>query len=102
MARTSLFVALLAAFSGAATAKWLGEIKKVEGITYQCKCYSDNSCWPTTADWNGLNKTVDGALQVAIPPGAACHRKFENSTIGTFNEAACAEVMDNWVNEQWL
>jgi hypothetical protein len=102
MARTSIFVALLAAVGSAVAAKWKGEIKKVEGTTYQCKCYSDNSCWPTTADWNALNRTVGGALQVAIPPGAPCHRQFENSTLSTYNEAACAEVLSNWVNEQWL
>ena len=102
MARTSIFVALLAAASSAVATKWKGEIKRIEGATYQCKCYSDNSCWPTTADWNALNRTVGGALQVAIPPGAPCHRQFENSTINTYNEAVCTEVLGNWVNEQWL
>ena len=102
MAPTSLFIALLAAVSYAVAAKWKGEVKQVNGTTYQCKCYSDNSCWPTHADWNALNNTVGGALQVAIPPGAPCHKKFENSTISVYSEAACAEVQSNWGNEQWL
>lgn len=102
MARTSLLVAFLAAINCAVATEWKGEVKEVDGVTYQCKCYSDNSCWPTTADWNALNTTVSGALQVALPPGAPCHRNFENSTISTYNEAACAEVQANWVNEQWL
>jgi len=102
MGRASLLTILFAAVNCVAGAKWKGEIKKVNGITYQCKCYSDNACWPTTADWIALNKTVNGALQVAIPPGAACHNKFENSSVSAYSKAACGEVQANWSNEQWL
>lgn len=103
MARTCLLVALLAAVNDAfAQTSWKGEVKNVDGVEYQCKCYSDNACWPTNADWKTLNETVGGVLQVALPPGAPCHKQFENSTISTYNEAECAEVEANWTNEQWL
>jgi hypothetical protein len=83
-------------------AKWIGEVKKQDGVTYQCKCYSDNACWPTTKEWSSLNTTVGGALQLALPPGAVCHNKIGNLSVSTYNAAACENVKANWVNEQFL
>ena len=65
------------------------------------KCYSDNACWPTNADWAKLNQTVSGALQLAIPPGAVCYKNFENGT-SVYDAAKCADTQANWGNEQWL
>jgi hypothetical protein len=101
MGRFSLLASVLVAASGVLGADWIGEVKKVDGVTYQCKCYSDNACWPTTSDWETLNKTVSGALQVAVPPGAVCHKSFGNST-SVYDAAKCADAQANWANEQWL
>ncbi|KAH7080564.1 hypothetical protein BKA63DRAFT_563244 [Paraphoma chrysanthemicola] len=107
MGRFSLIAPVLLAANGALVAsqdlaaKWIGETKKVDGVNYQCKCYSDNSCWPTNKDWENLNKTVGGALQVAIPPGAVCHKEFGNSS-SVYDAAKCADTQANWLNEQWL
>ncbi|KAL1792211.1 hypothetical protein ACET3X_009962 [Alternaria dauci] len=101
MGRLSLFASLLLATNGVLGAKWIGEVKKVDGVDYQCKCYSDNACWPTNADWAKLNQTVSGALQVAIPPGAVCYKNFENGT-SVYDAAKCADTQANWGNEQWL
>jgi hypothetical protein len=65
------------------------------------KCYSDNSCWPTNKDWEKLNQTVSGALQLAVPPGAVCYKNFENGT-SVYDAAKCADTQANWGNEQWL
>ncbi|CAO2650647.1 Nn.00g019390.m01.CDS01 [Neocucurbitaria sp. VM-36] len=102
MGRFSLFASLLLAADGVLSAKWIGEVKKVDGTEYQCKCYSDNACWPTTSDWDKLNKTVNGQLQLAIPPGAPCHSKLANSTVNVYDPAKCADTQANWKNEQWL
>jgi hypothetical protein len=85
-------------------ARWIGETKKINGVTYQCKCYSDNACWPQNTEWDIFNKTLGGALHLAIPPGAVCHKEFGNgnSSLNVFNAKACAEVQANWGNEQWL
>lgn len=102
MGRFSLLVPLLLAANGVLGAKkWIGEVKKVDGAEYQCKCYSDNSCWPTNKDWEKLNKTVSGTLQVALPPGAVCYKQFENKT-SVYDAAKCADTQANWGNEQWL
>ncbi|KAH7096013.1 hypothetical protein FB567DRAFT_432188 [Paraphoma chrysanthemicola] len=108
MGRFSLIAPVLLAANGAlvasqdlAAAKWIGETKKVDGVNYQCKCYSDNSCWPTNKDWENLNKTVGGTLQVAVPPGAVCHKEFGNSS-SVYDAAKCADTQANWLNEQWL
>jgi hypothetical protein len=120
MGRFSLLAPVLLAANGALGAKWIGEVKKVDGVNYQCKvsnysdndlelstkltslqCYTDNSCWPTNKDWEKLNQTVDGTLQVAVPPGAVCHKTFGNSS-SVYDAAKCADTQANWGNEQWL
>jgi hypothetical protein len=105
MGRSSLFISLLAVSNHVLGANWIGEIKEENGVTYQCKCYQDNSCWPKAADWSALNNTVGGALKVAIPPGAVCHKSFQtfdNVSIATYNAAKCADTQANWLNETWL
>ena len=106
MGHSLLLGSLLSFASCILAANWIGEVKEENGVTYQCKCYKDNACWPTTADWSALNATVQGALQVAIPPGAVCHNTFTNEvgnvSTSTYNAAACANVQANWINEQWL
>lgn len=102
MIRTIFFATLVAAVEYAVAVPWKGEVRKVGDAVYHCKCYPDNPCWRTSAEWDALNKTVEGTLQIAVPPGAACHRSFQNSTVGIYSEAACAEVQANWPNEQWL
>jgi hypothetical protein len=101
MDRLSLLALLLLASNGVLGAKWIGEVKKLDGVDYQCKCYSDNACWPTNKDWEKLNKTVSGTLQLAIPPGAVCHKNFDNST-SVYDAVKCADTQANWGNEQWL
>jgi hypothetical protein len=100
MGRFSLLAPLLLAANGVLGAKWIGEVKKVDGVDYQCKCYSDNACWPTNKDWAKLNSTVDYTLQVAIPPGAVCHKTYGNLS-SVFDAAKCADVQANFLKEQW-
>lgn len=100
MGRLSLFVALLAAANGALGGDWKGELKNMGGVKYQCKCYSDNKCFPKATDWAALNKTVGGTLQRALPPGAPCHKAI--GSINTYDAKACADVQANWLNEQYL
>ncbi|KAF2120473.1 FAD/FMN-containing isoamyl alcohol oxidase-like protein MreA [Lophiotrema nucula] len=97
------FIPLLALASSALA--WIGEVKEENGVKYQCKCYSDNACWPTVTDWTSLNTTVAGALKRATPPGAVCHRSLSTagvSNASTYNAAACADAQANWLNEKWL
>jgi len=101
MARLSFFVSLLAVANGVLGAEWKGEQKTVGGVKYQCKCYSDNECFPSPTDWAALNKTVGGALKRALPPGAPCFNSIGNAS-NTYNAAECADVQKNWVNEQYL
>lgn len=96
-------ISLIAPFlvaSCVVTAEWIGEIKQEGNTTYHCKCYSDHSCYPTTAEWNVFNETVDGRLQRAFPPGAVCHNNLGN--VSTFNAAACAEYKAHFNDEQYL
>ena len=101
-----VFAALLLAST--TTARWLGETRTEDGVNYQCKCYDDHACWPSAKEWAGFNKTLGGALQLAIPAAASCHTKFENYTFPTYDAEKCAYVTTRIGNgilsgdQQWL
>ncbi|KAL2256286.1 hypothetical protein VTK26DRAFT_1897 [Humicola hyalothermophila] len=73
------------------------------GLRYGCKCYPGEKCWPSAAEWNTLNDTVNGQLQIQIPPGAPCYNQFQGpfGTVDTFDADACAEVTQNWADQWW-
>jgi hypothetical protein len=102
MVRILIFFTLLLAPLGASGANWKGEKRTIGDVKYQCKCYSDNACFPTLMDWATLNKTVKGTLKVALPPGAPCYRMIGNLTTNVYDAAVCADVQANWANEQYL
>ncbi|KAF2276086.1 FAD-binding domain-containing protein [Westerdykella ornata] len=110
MGRASSLVALLSVANVilgqdvAAAARWIGETRKENGVTYQCKCYSDNACWPIANAWSKLNTTVGGALRLALPPGAPCYRSVSGvpAAGSTYDAAECANVQANFNSEQWL
>ncbi|KAK4183730.1 hypothetical protein QBC35DRAFT_507454 [Podospora australis] len=74
-----------------------------EGKLYGCKCSPGQLCWPSQSKWNSLNTTVEGKLQVHIPPAASCYNQFVGplGTVNTYDAAACADVHANWENESW-
>jgi len=69
------------------------------GALARCKCYPGEACWPSTADWGNLNRTVGGRLVKAAPPGAVCYDSFEG--VPTRDPAKCAEVASQWSNASW-
>ncbi|KAI1453540.1 FAD-binding domain-containing protein [Annulohypoxylon moriforme] len=56
-----------------------------------CKCSPSEQCWPSAAEWESFNGTVDGKLIKASPPGSVCYSSEPN-----YNEAACESVISNW------
>ncbi|KAH7191742.1 uncharacterized protein B0J16DRAFT_393718 [Fusarium flagelliforme] len=57
----------------------------------QCRCTTDDPCWPSTTTWKSLNSTLGGHLIKYIPPGAVCY-KFHPS----YNRKACDTVIEEW------
>ncbi|KAF2866763.1 isoamyl alcohol oxidase [Massariosphaeria phaeospora] len=102
MVQPSFVFSVLSIVGCAVAASWIGETKEVDGVAYQCKCYQDNACWPKGTDWTALNKTVGGALEIALPPAAACHNRVGNLSTNVYNQQECAEVQSKWTDEQWL
>jgi len=60
----------------------------------RCVCQPEDSCWPSTDDWNTFNNTVGGKLQVIHPLGTPCHDP-------TFNSATCQYINENYSNSTW-
>lgn len=73
------------------------------GQTYGCKCYVDDSCWPTAQQWSALNVSTGGNLVVDVPPGAVCHDTFQGplGTIDTYDAVECTNVSSSFSGEQW-
>ncbi|KAL8946614.1 MAG: hypothetical protein Q9222_007017, partial [Ikaeria aurantiellina] len=66
-----------------------------------CRNVPGDAGWPTTSQWNHLNRTVGGQLIKAIPIGASCYKNtYDVATyvndIHVYDEAACADVNKNW------
>ena len=62
----------------------------------QCRCFPGDSCWPSHADWAGLNASISGRLVATVPLGSPCHDP-------TYNAAECKILQTNWFepSEQW-
>ncbi|QKX64758.1 uncharacterized protein TRUGW13939_11934 [Talaromyces rugulosus] len=71
---TALFVLALAAFGS---------------CHCNCRCLPGDSCWPSTSQWDSLNRTVNGRLVATVPIGSPCHDPH-------YDEAACADLQSNW------
>ncbi|RKK06356.1 hypothetical protein BFJ69_g15558 [Fusarium oxysporum] len=57
----------------------------------QCRCTTDDSCWPSTKTWTALNSTIDGHLIRYTPPGAVCYKSHPN-----YDAEACDSVIKQW------
>ncbi|KAM0217708.1 hypothetical protein ACHAQI_001758 [Fusarium lateritium] len=57
----------------------------------QCRCTTDDSCWPSTKTWTALNSTVDGHLIRYTPPGAVCYKSHPS-----YDPKACDSVIKQW------
>ncbi|KAG0155937.1 hypothetical protein PDIDSM_3110 [Penicillium digitatum] len=55
-----------------------------------CRCFPNDPCWPTEADWSQLNDTIDGRLVKTVPLGAPCHAP-------SYNSETCAVLKDGWL-----
>lgn len=51
-----------------------------------CRCLPTEPCWPSDAEWQSLNETVDGHLTRVSPLGAVCHDP-------SYDEEACNELL---------
>ncbi|KAI0635699.1 FAD-binding domain-containing protein [Trametes polyzona] len=58
-----------------------------------CRCTSDDPCWPTQADFDGLARQVSQPLVRPTPPALPCYIDA--------NSPECAVVRANWTNGNW-
>lgn len=84
----------------AAAAGSLASSHLARANTTTCKCYADQSCWPTDSRWQALNQAVQGRLSKFVPPAAACYPTYGNAT--TANADACTAIKANWTNANWM
>ncbi|KAK2606442.1 FAD-linked oxidoreductase sor8 [Conoideocrella luteorostrata] len=54
-----------------------------------CKCFPGDACWPTLADWKGLNQSVNGRLVATVPLGSVCHG-------ANYDATKCGAIQAAW------
>lgn len=59
-------------------------------------CWPGQACFPSDAELNAFNRSVNGALHAQRPVNAVCYRK---DTL--FNQAQCDEVSANYNSTNW-
>lgn len=69
----------------------------VTGSAQYCKPVPGGAKWPSVADWNALNRTIEGRLIAPTPPGAVCQ-----PTSASYNEDACTRLVAfNWGSSEF-
>ncbi|KAF7894776.1 uncharacterized protein EAF01_010226 [Botrytis porri] len=83
----------LVAFASIASAQSSNQTTWTNGsIASTCLCFPGDSCWPSTAQWNALNTTLEGKLIATVPLASLCHIDgFE-----TYDVDKCNAVRNNW------
>ncbi|XHF98365.1 hypothetical protein AWENTII_001918 [Aspergillus wentii] len=59
-----------------------------------CRCRPQNSCWPSTQEWNAFNSSIQGNLVPVRPAAAVCH-------VPNLDSSMCDEVKKQWTNSTW-
>ena len=62
-------------------------------VCVRCKITPDSPEWPSDADWQALNASVQGRLIKPTPPGAVCHSDWPQ-----FDNASCNAMITNWTD----
>lgn len=58
-----------------------------------CRCMPGDLCWPTSAEWDRLNQTLDGSLIRNVPIASPCHGL-------EFDAVACQALRDVWTKPE--
>src|SRR5947207_7477043 len=56
-------------------------------------CIPHQSCWPTTAEWQAFNQSINGHLHATVPLAAPC---FLGSPY--YNVATCINIAAQYLN----
>jgi hypothetical protein len=59
----------------------------------QCKTFPGDKAWPLKAEWDSLNKTVNGRLVATVPLGTPCHG-------ASYDKATCESLQSQWQTEK--
>ncbi|KAJ4399885.1 hypothetical protein N0V85_005895 [Neurospora sp. IMI 360204] len=59
----------------------------VKASSHRCKAFPGDLDWPSDAEWDRLNRTLNGALLKPLPPGSVCYPSSPN-----YNPSACSTL----------
>lgn len=73
----------------------LSNTNSIAAAAGQCKVLPGDVNWPTQAEWDALDKEVEGQLLGPVTPlSAPCHDNPEG--LGEYDEAKCISITENW------
>lgn len=59
--------------------------------TSSCKAAPNTPSWPSTAQWNALNTSINGQLLAPLPPAAVCDR-----SLPVYDNTSCTQVTSQY------
>ncbi|KAK2733434.1 hypothetical protein FQN57_002130 [Myotisia sp. PD_48] len=57
-----------------------------------CRVLPGDSAWPKVADWERLNRTVNGRLTASVPAASVCH----DAPFNNYNAEECSAIQETW------
>lgn len=65
---------------------------------YPNNCVPGQACWPTTAQWQAFNQSVNGRLQATVPYASPCFGLLAGGTTTSYNAAQCQYVAQHYAD----
>lgn len=93
---SGLAASVIASIAPVASLSLSAEVESASTNGSDCRCFPGDACWPSTDEWNSLNKTVNGRLIATIPLAAACH----DDQYVAYDSERCAKLQNNWLNPE--
>lgn len=63
----------------------------------QCRSIPGDEAWPSPAEWDAFNQTVEGKLIATVPIASPCHDTFPGVA---YDAERCASIRDNWARPE--
>lgn len=61
-----------------------------------CRCFPGEKCWPTSAEWDLFNKTINGRLVATVPIGSTCH----DDSFAPYDAEHCRQLQNEWLRPE--
>lgn len=66
------------------------------GSSSSCRRFLSDPCWPSSAEWEAFNRTLQGRLISTVPIASVCH----DDPFAVFDAEECTNLRSRWFLEE--